>query len=159
MPSYIAYTDLQNYTGSTLSQTILEQIIDFAEAELALLLTEYGGTADTSDTGLQYAVMLLSVSGLMTRMRMDGSKPSALNLGDMAMNDNIDLAKTELEAKARMIVKGYCIGSPYADTDADFEDTLVRQDHKMSDMQMDQSSVPAYHDEADAYNLQDDEEV
>jgi len=159
MPSYITYTTLENITGSGLGQTILEDLIDMAEADVGLWLTELGGTADTSSTALKNAVKLLSISYLMTRMRMDGTKPASLNLGDIAMSDNIDAAKAELEAKARRTVESYCNGDTYDGSDVDPEATVVRQDHEMGQFQLDQSKVPAYHDKADDYALNDGTEV
>lgn len=88
--AYCTYTEIQNLTGSVLSQTILEAIIAEADREidgrLALFnLTGSGGL-------IKSASIHLSIAGLFTRYRLDGTKPGSLNIGGLSMSDNIDQA-------------------------------------------------------------------
>jgi hypothetical protein len=83
------YTELANLTGSTLSQTVLEAIINQAEREVDSFLAPYGLSGSTAVKG---ATLHLSIAGLFTRYRLDGQKPGSLTLGDYTTTDNIDAA-------------------------------------------------------------------
>lgn len=87
--TYCTYTELTYLTGSTLSQTIQEAIINQAEREVDTYLGPFGLSGSTS---VKDATLHLSIAGLFTRYRLDGQKPGSLTLGDYTSTDNIDAA-------------------------------------------------------------------
>lgn len=160
MPTYCAYTDLQALTGSGLSQAILEAIITQAEAKLEGMFTEANVTGLAGNARCQAAALELSIAGLLTRGRMDGTKPASIHMGDLSMSDDIDAAITYHTAEARRLVGLYALevnGIAEAASEVDIAATVVHADHEMSDYNLDQSVVHEYHDEAGTYGNQDDE--
>jgi hypothetical protein len=105
--SYCAYTDIQNVTGSALSQTILEAIIAQADREINARLYEAGLTPPSSDTLLMAASVDLSVAGVMTRHRMDGTQPSSKSVGEASESDTLDGAIAKLRESADRAVSAY----------------------------------------------------
>jgi hypothetical protein len=164
MPTYAAYTDVTDLTGNPASytQAELEAFIARAEGEVEGWLYELAVTGDAASAILKTAVLNLSISVMYTRMRIDGTKPSNLTMGDLTQGDNIQEAIDSLRAQARSQVESYALGKkgrPYKSTSGAFDTTIVRQDHKMGSMKLDQAKVPEYHDRADEYASEDDEEV
>lgn len=105
--SYCTTADLVNLTGSTLASSVLQEIIDQADRQIKAALDDAGIGAPSSDDKLKTASLYLSCSILMTRMRLDGSKPSSFRLGDFAISDNIDEAGKQLAAESASLVLAY----------------------------------------------------
>ena len=105
MPSYATYTELENLTGSNLGETILEAIIDEAEREIDAKLDEYGlsGSGDI----IKSATLKLSMAGLMTRRRFDGSQPASVGLGELTKSDSLDQAISALKKDAWALVDSF----------------------------------------------------
>lgn len=156
--SYIVYTTIQRQTGSDDSETVLEEQIDFAEAELTAMLTEEGYDDDTSSKLLQAAAFWLSMKYLYNFWRLSGKKPANLNLGGFSMSDNIDQAMAFCEQKGQGLIKSYIRkqeGDAQQDSAIDMAQTVVRTDHRMKRMQVDDSIDVEYHDRADEYGTQE----
>lgn len=89
--AFCEYTDIQNLTGTTLSQSIIEAIIAQSDREITGILAKVGLSG--SATGLvKSASIELSIAGIITRHRMDGTMPSTITLGGLTMSDNLDAA-------------------------------------------------------------------
>ena len=84
--AYSTYTELQQLTGSEQSQSVLEAIIAQSDREIDMILAKYdlSGSGDT----IKSASLELSIAGVLTRQRMDGTQPDSLNVGQLAMGLN-----------------------------------------------------------------------
>lgn len=106
MTSLNSPTELIARTGSTLDpSTILQPVLDDAYAETSAYLSPYG----LSPSGLQckLAEMKYAQAGLMTRMRLDGTKPASLSVAGFSSADNIDQAISGLRKQAEDILEKY----------------------------------------------------
>lgn len=113
--AYCAYTDIQNTTGTTLSQTIIEAVIAQADREIDGLLSKAGLSG--GGTGLIKAASIeFSIAGIITRHRMDGTMPSSITLGGLSMSDNLDALISLHRANGMRFVQDY-IDSNMTDSD------------------------------------------
>ena len=62
--AYCTYTDVQNLTGSDLSQTILTAIIDQGDREINVFLDKYGLTGSTSIGACKAASLKFAQAGV-----------------------------------------------------------------------------------------------
>lgn len=103
--AYSLYTELANLTGSSLAQAVLEAIIAQSDraidAKLRIAGISGGNTNDLKAASLEY-----SIAGVLTRYRLDGTKPASLSMGGLSMSDNIDAAIDEHIRKGDEIVDG-----------------------------------------------------
>jgi len=170
MPTYCSATDIENMTGVgdsgseviNLSSTIVNALIDQAEGYIAGLLAEANATGSASSAILKTATVDLTIAYLAKRLRLSNVKVNSRTMGELSLSDNVDAIISEAKASAKEAVALYVrssLGDPWAQSAADGEATVVRQDHQMGSMKMDQSTVHEYHDRADEYGTQDDEEV
>ena len=97
--------ELVSATGSTYDTPTLQALIDRADRQInaKLVANRMSGSGDA----IKEASLDLSISMLLTRMRMDGTKPASLNLGSTSMSDNIDEAIKQLEARAWQLVNEF----------------------------------------------------
>ena len=97
--------ELISATGSKYDNATLQALIDRADRQInaRLLANRIPGSGDS----LKEASLDLSNSMLLTRMRMDGTKPGSLNFGGVIMSDNIDQAIKDLETRAWQLVTDY----------------------------------------------------
>jgi len=103
--AYSTHTELAALTGSALAQAVLEAIIAQSDREIDAKLRRAGITgADSAD--LKAVSLEYSIAGLLTRYRMDGTKPASLNIGAFAMSDNIDAAIDEHRKNGDAILEG-----------------------------------------------------
>lgn len=92
--AYSLYTELAALTGSALAQATLEAIIAQSDRAIDAKLRRAGITgANTTD--LKAVSLEYSIAGLLTRYRLDGTKPASLSMGGFSMSDNIDSAIDE----------------------------------------------------------------
>lgn len=105
--SYCSETELINLTGSMLSSTVLTEIINQADREIKTKLAQTEISAPASDDKLKAASLNLSIVGILTRMRLDGSKPGSLRIGDISVGDNLDAAIAEFMGRAWASVESY----------------------------------------------------
>lgn len=92
MTSYCTYAEVLAMTGTAYPQVTVEAIIVLADKELNAMLAAKGIAAAYTDTGLQEAGLNLTMARVLTRMRMDGTKPNTLTLGGLTMSDSVDKA-------------------------------------------------------------------
>jgi hypothetical protein len=104
--AYCTYTELTQLTGSALSQSVLEAIIAQADREIDGILVKENLSG--SATGLIKAASLeLSIAGVITRHRMDGTMPSSITLGGLTMADNLDAQISQHRSNGLMYVQNY----------------------------------------------------
>ena len=162
MTKYSAYTDIENLTGSTLGQTVLEAIIDQGERDIDSWLAKKDLTGSSGDSHLKSASINMGIYYLLLRYDLDGTKPNQLSIGELTMQSNVDGRMDRCLQNAKDEVDIYIQengGDGWTKTDADADSSLVRQDHNMSDFNLDQNVIPDYHEKADNYGRQDDVEV
>lgn len=104
--SYCTVEDLVAATGSSYPAETLQALIDRADRQIdARLLAARvpgGGPA------VREASLSLSISMLLTRMRMDGTKTSTNSLdGTSSLSDNIDAAIKLYEDRARQLLDAH----------------------------------------------------
>ena len=105
--AYCIYPELVNLTGSELTVNELNEIIVQADSEIDGLLYAAGLTPPSSDSILKAASLKLSIAGVVTRHRMDGTQPSSLSIGGLSLSDNLDGAITELRNGAKSLIDAY----------------------------------------------------
>jgi len=100
--SYCTTTDLVNLTGSSLSSTILQAIIDDADREINAYLAPHGlsGSGDACKT----ASLKLSRAGLMQYHRLSGIQPKSVSIGDSTSQDDPDVAIAALRKEAFQVL-------------------------------------------------------
>ena len=100
--SYCTTTDLVNLTGSSLSSTILQAIIDDADREINAYLAPHGlsGSGDACKT----ASLKLSRAGLMQYHRLSGIQPKSVSIGDTTSQDDPDVAIAALRKEAFQVL-------------------------------------------------------
>lgn len=130
----------------------MDELISEAEAELDAYLADNDTTGSGSSNVLKVAAISLTKSHLLSRYRIDGTKPSSLTIGELSMSDNVDKAIQHFEEKAYRMADMYIRASrglPWTMTDAvDPEGTVVRKDYQMGQYNNDQSTIREYHDKA-----------
>jgi len=105
--AYCIYPELVNLTGSELTVNELDEIIVQADSEIDACLYEAGLTPPGSDSILKAASLKLSIAGVVTRHRMDGTQPGSLSIGGLSLSDNLDGAITELRNGAKSLIDAY----------------------------------------------------
>jgi len=107
MTQYCSGDELTNLTGTSLSTTIKNAIIDQADREIKARLTLADISAPASDDTLKAASLNLSKAGIITYDRISGAKTSSIKVGDISMSDDLDVVITELTDKAWQSVDSY----------------------------------------------------
>ena len=105
--AYCTNAELTSLTGTSLTTAVQDAIIDQSDREIKARLALADISAPASDDTLKAASLNLSIAGVFTRLRADGSKPSSLKVGDISMGDNIDAAISELKNRAWESVTAY----------------------------------------------------
>ena len=107
MTQYCSTDELTNLTGTSLSITVQNAIIDQADREIKARLALANISAPASNDTLKAASLNLSIAGIYTRLRADGSKSSSLKVGDISMGDDIDAVIAELKTRADDSITAY----------------------------------------------------
>ena len=97
--SYCTTAELVNLTGSGLSSTILQAIIDDADREINAYLAPHG-LAGSANDACKTASLKLSRAGLMQYHRLSGIQPKSVSIGDTTSQDDPDVAIKALRAEA-----------------------------------------------------------
>jgi hypothetical protein len=104
--SYCTEAELIAATGSKYDSAVNQALIDRADRQInaRLLAARVPGSGDA----IKEASLCLTISMMLTRMRMDGVKPASLNLGgSISMSDNIDEAIKNLEIRAWDLIEDF----------------------------------------------------
>lgn len=104
--AYCTYTELTALTGTTLSQTIQEAIIAQADREIDGILAKEDVSGVASGL-IKSASLELSIAGVITRHRMDGTMPSSLTEGGFTMSDSLDAAISQHRTLAYKMIQDY----------------------------------------------------
>lgn len=89
--AYCTEAEIIALVGTDTSASTITEIIAQADREIDARLAIVGLSGDGGNA-CKGASINFAVAGVLTRRRMDGSKPGSLNLGGMSMSDNIDVA-------------------------------------------------------------------
>ena len=89
-------------TGSAYTTAELQAFIDRADRQINAKLN--AARVSGSGNAIKEASLCLSTAMLLTRMRMDGSKPASLSVNGLSMSDNIDQAIKTYESRAWELV-------------------------------------------------------
>lgn len=146
MTSYCTYAEVLAMTGTAYPQATVEAIIVLADKELNAMLAAKGIAAAYTDTGLQEAGLNLTMARVLTRMRMDGTKPNTLTLGGLTMSDSIDKAIEGHRAVAMQLVQAY-IDAHTASGGASGYERADRSDADMSEFALNPLTMPTYGDD------------
>ncbi len=107
--SLCSRTELTALTGTEYDDAIQQEIIDQSDREIKARLALAEISAPSSDDKLKVASLNLSIAGVLTRMRLDGSRPSSLRIGDITITDNLDSAIVEFKNKANEMITSYIL--------------------------------------------------
>lgn len=105
--AYCTNAELTLLTGTTLSTSIQDAIIDQADREIKAYLKADGLTPPAADDDLKAASLDLSKIGIITHNRMTGTQTKSVKVGDITIQDDPDAAIASLSAKAWRIVDAY----------------------------------------------------
>lgn len=143
MTSYCTYAEVLAMTGTAYPQATVEAIIVLADKELNAMLVAKGFAAAYTDTGLQEAGLNLTLARLLTRMRMDGTKPDMLAVGGLTMKDSVDAAIAGHRSTADALVTAYTDAHRSSGGVSGYE-RADRADQDMTDLRLNQMDVPTY---------------
>lgn len=87
--SYCTTTELGYATGSDLSSTILQAIIDDGDREIDAYLARYGLTG-TASGACKSASLKLATAGVYQRYRAARDHPPIITSGDWSQSDSVD---------------------------------------------------------------------
>ena len=104
--AYCEYTDIQNMTGTTLSQPVLEALIAQADRMINSKLEPLGLTGGTNG-GIKSASIFISMALVREYERGSGKRPGTLTVGDMTQSDNIDADISGLMKRAWELVDAF----------------------------------------------------
>jgi len=104
--AYCAYTDIQNMTGTTQTQTVLEALIAQADRMIDGRLEPFGLSGGTNNS-IKSASIFLTMALVRERERGDGTRPGTLTAGDLTQSDNIDADISGLMKRAFELVDHY----------------------------------------------------
>lgn len=131
-------------TGTAYPQATVEAIIVLADKELNAMLAAKGFAAAYADIGLQEAGLNLALARLLTRMRMDGTKPTSLSLPNgLTMSDSVDKAIEGHQRKAESLVYAYADARRSSGGISGTE-RADRTDQDLTDLRLNQMSIPTY---------------
>ena len=143
MTSYCTYAEVLAMTGTAYPQATVEAIIVLADKELNARLSALGHAAAYTDVGLQEAGLNLTLARLLTRMRMDGTKPASLSMGGLTMSDSIDKAIEGHRAAADALIAAYADANRSSGGVSGYE-RADRADQDMIDLRLNQMDLPTY---------------
>ena len=101
--SYCTPAELVSATGTNYPEVTLQALIDRADRQIdaRLLAARVSG----GGPAVKEASLSLSISALLTRMRMDGTKTASTSLdGTISLGDNIDAAIAHYEKAAWKLI-------------------------------------------------------
>ena len=143
MTSYCTYAEVLAMTGTAYPQVTVEAIIVLADKELNARLAALGHAAAYTDVGLQEAGLNLALARLLTRMRMDGTKPGSLSMGGLTMSDSIDKAIEGHRAAADTLIAAYVDANRSSGGVSGYE-RADRVDQDLTELRLNQMDVPTY---------------
>jgi hypothetical protein len=106
---YASVEDLQAITGSTNERLVLGRVIENTTQEVFQYLNKAGVSG--SGSVIKAATLKLATADLMTRWRMDGSKPQSLTIGVISMKDDNDGAISNLRNEAWELLHRYVMST------------------------------------------------
>ena len=105
--AYCTNAELTLLTGTTLSTAIQDAIIAQADRDIGARISAAGLTPPTSDDMLKFASLDLSKVGIITHNRMTGTQTKSVKVGDITIQDDLDVAIKSLLESAWRTVDAY----------------------------------------------------
>lgn len=108
--SYCTVAELTAYTGSSLTESEQQALIDLADMEIdaRLAVHKLSGSGDA----IKAASLHLAAALMRTRYRMDGTMPSSSSSGGVSQSDNIDAAIASERATAEALISQFISANP-----------------------------------------------
>lgn len=159
MGNYITNAVLTRQSGTTLNTTIQDEMITFAEGELTAKLTAAGESDDYTNNLLKAVATWYSCKYIYNRNKLDGTRPENLSVGGFSIGTNVEAGIKTCQDQGDMFLDAFVkgkAGDPYDQSAVDVAQTVVRDDHRMTTFQLDQSQDVEYHDRADEYGTQEE---
>jgi hypothetical protein len=104
---YVTVDEMVSATGTTMERIPLARMCERVGRHISSRLSRAGLSNSYSDDALRTAALDLAVVDLLTRYRMDGTKPPSLTLGQFSMSDNIDGAIEGLKEEAASLIQDH----------------------------------------------------
>jgi hypothetical protein len=103
---YVTVEEFATFVGSTSPRLTLAVVVENASAEITERL-KYAGISGGGGSTIKNVCMKLATADLITRYRMDGTKPESLTIGVISMKDGIDSAASTLRSDAYDLLTKY----------------------------------------------------
>ena len=103
---YCSIEDVQNMTDTELSRVNLGIIVEDATKRVMSKLLLYGISGGSGDQ-ISAATLNLALVGVLTRYRIDGTKPASVTVDGKSSSDNVDQNIATLEARADQLIQDY----------------------------------------------------
>lgn len=109
--SYCTYADIVARSGTELAQSIVEALIADADRNIRARLKQHGIAAPAEADELTTASIALTMSRLVTRLRMDGTRPSSVTIGGISQSDSNDNIVQQHEREADSAIAAFIAGA------------------------------------------------
>ena len=104
---YVTVDELVSATGTAMQRIPLARMCERVSRHISSRLNRAGLSNDYTADALRTAALDLAVVDLLTRYRMDGTKPPSLTLGQFSMSDDIDAAIAGLKDEAADLIQDH----------------------------------------------------
>ena len=91
------------------------RMIEQSDRQIKSWLLQNSISAPTADDQLKTASFCLTTANVMTRLRVDGTRPSSLSLGSMSLSDDVEENIHNLRIEAKELVKDYIMNHGSSD--------------------------------------------
>jgi|GEM_PF-5001804 len=109
--SYCTVAELTAYTGSSLTESEQQALIDLADMEIDARLAAHK-LSGSGDAAIRAASLHLAAALMRTRYRMDGTMPSSSSSGGVSQSDNADAAIASERATAEALISQFISANP-----------------------------------------------
>jgi len=106
--AYCTAADVVALTGSPLSTSIIESIIEIADDEIDMELQRAGLSVPAQvPTMIELASLHLSAAKVLERQKIDGTSPDSASLGDFKVQNKLDEQIRAFKEKAKSYIDAY----------------------------------------------------
>lgn len=104
--SYATINEIRHFTGTTLGDEILQELLDLGDLKIDAYLIPHG-IAGSSTGAAKIAAVELAKAALLDRARLDGTRPDSSSEGDYSESVNIEAAISRHTAEAYRMLDTY----------------------------------------------------